>query len=311
MLTPQDPKRLKEIRDHAVSHWRRFRRLPAGWQSKWDKWELLFTFYYPTPHYFVLMPQIDIVVNVRYAIPGEARPLMYNNELEAFFFRMAERGTREDTTAKETPGQIYYMDWQGEELYSVEEAGMIKDIAQQMIAGDGIQGLKLKRLEPDAEGEKVLERVLERDEAVLPVLVEQYLGYTPAPSEELQNKLLEQSEEELGETLEGLAEQPSDEVRKEGSEAHEGIVKMMMEDMENPEDVEEFQEMLEGLKEFAPEEVKPLRDLLGLLKHTDPSRYPDLQDIFRRQLMSLEREVQEDGRVLSDLLIKAKNRSSS
>jgi hypothetical protein len=294
-----------------MAHWRRFRRLPLGWQSKWDNWELLFTFYYPTPHYFLLMPQIDIIVNVRYAIPGEVRPLMYNNELEAFFFHVAERGTREDTAANEGPRQIYFMDWQGEDLYSVEEAGTVKDIAQQMIAGGGIQGLKLKKLEPDVEGEKVLERVLECDEAVLPILVEKYLGYTPAPSEELQNKLLEQSEEELGATLEDFAEQPSDEVVKEGSEAHEEIVRMMMEDIENPEEVEEIQVMLESLKQFAPEEVRPLRDLLRLLKHTDPSRYPDLQSIFRRQLMSLEREVQEDGRVLSDLLIKAKSRGSS
>lgn len=303
---PQDPNRLKEIKEDAVKNWRRFRNLPAGWHSKWDTWDLLYTFYYPTPYYFLLIPQIDLIVNVRYAIPGEARPLMFNNALEAFFFDVAERGSRPDNAAKESPRQLYFMDWKGEELYLVEGASTVKEVAQQMIAGGGLDAVRMKKLEADEEGEKVLERVLERDETVLPTLVEKYLGYTPAPSEELQDRLLEQSEEELGQELDTLVEEQNPITAKEGSQAYEEIVQMMTEDIEDKEELEGIREVLDSMKQWAPEELKPLRDLLGLLKHTDPSRYPELQDIFRQHLMSMEREVQEDGRVLSELLLKVK-----
>lgn len=301
-----DPSRLKEIKEGAVKNWRRYRNLPAGWHSKWDTWELLYTFYYPTPYYFLLIPQIDMIVNVRYAIPGEARPLMFNNALEAFFFDVGERGSAPENAAKESSRQIYYMNWKEEELYKVEGASTVKEVAQQMIAGGGLEALKMKKLEADEGGEKVIERVMERDETVLPVLVENYLGYTPAPSEEFQNRLLEQSEEELGQNLDAPVQERNSATEEESSKAYEEIVQMMTEDVQSEEELENIRELLESMKQWAPEELKPLRDLLGLLKHTDPSRFPELQDIFRQQLMSMEREVQEDGRVLSELLLKSK-----
>ena len=134
------------------------------------------------------------MLNVRYGIPGEARPLMFNDALEAFFFEVGERGVRIDHSAREKPRLIYFVDWKAEEVYLVENAKTIKEVSQAMVNGGGLGGLKLEQLETDPEGEKIIDRVMEEDEDVMPLLISR-LGYTPTPTEDLVDKYLDESEE--------------------------------------------------------------------------------------------------------------------
>jgi hypothetical protein len=301
---------VRDIHEHARKYWRRFRNLPEGWRTNWDNWQHLLTFYYPTPHYFLLVPQIDILLNVRYGIPGEARPLMFNDELEAFFFEVAERGVRTDLAAREKPRTIYFVDWKVEEVYLVENAKTIKEVSHAMVTGGGLDGLRLKQLETDPEGEKIIDRVMEEDEEVIPLLVGR-LGYTPTPTEDLVDKYLEESQEILGGELVHEIEKPDAELARESGEAYDDIMRMLKEDVDDEEGLLETEELLDGMRQLTPQEMKPLRDLLSLLKQTDPSKFDELKPAFLEHLVALEREVQEDGKELGELLTEAKRKVQS
>ncbi|RXW17059.1 hypothetical protein EST38_g8805 [Candolleomyces aberdarensis] len=244
------------------------------------------------------------MLNVRYGIPGEARPLMFNEELEAFFFEVAERGVRTDLSAREKPRTIYFVDWKAEEVYLVENAKTIKEVSQEMVTGGGLGGLKLKQLKTDPEGEKIIDKVMEEDEEVMPLLVAR-LGYTPTPTEDLVDKYLDETEEILGGELREV-EKPDAELVKESGEAYDDIMRMLEEDMDDEESLLEAEELLGGMKQLTPEEMKPLRDLLALLKQTDPAKFDELKPAFLEHLVALEREVQNDGKELGELLMKAK-----
>lgn len=235
---------------------------------------------------------------------------MFNDELEAFFFEIVDRCVRTDLSAREKPRTIYFVDWKEEELYLVENARTIKEISQAMATGGGLDGLKLKQLAVDPEGEKIMDRVLEEDEEVVPLLVDK-LGYTPTPTEELVDKYLDKSEDILGGELAPDTEKVDPNLLKESGEAYEDIMKMLEEDMDDEESLSAAEELLGGMKQLTPEEMVPLRDLLALLKTTDPSKFDDLKPAFLEHLVSLEREVQEDGRELGELLMKAKQRTQS
>ncbi|KAJ2916706.1 hypothetical protein MD484_g3717, partial [Candolleomyces efflorescens] len=270
----------------------------------------MFTFYYPTPHCFLLIPQIDVLLNVRYGIPGEARPLVYNNELEAFFFEVTDRGVRTDISAREKPRTIYFMDWKAEELYLVENAKTIKEVSEAMVTSGGLGGLKMRRLNEDPEGEKLVDRLLEEDEEVVPLLVSR-LGYMPTPSEDLVDKYLDESQELLGEELLHDVETPDSELARESGEAYDDIMRMLKEDMGDEAGFLQTEELLDSLRQMTPQEMKPLRDLLSLLKQTDPSKFDELKPAFQQHFVALEREVQEDGKELGRLLMEAKRNMQS
>ncbi|KAJ2925059.1 hypothetical protein H1R20_g12035, partial [Candolleomyces eurysporus] len=227
-----------------------------------------------------------------------------------FFFEVAERGVRTDLSAREKPRTIYFVDWNAEEVYLVENAKTIKEVSQAIATGGGLGGLKLKQLETDPEGERIIDRIMEEDEEVMPLLVAR-LGYTPTPTEDLVDKYLDETEEILGGELAHEVEKPDADLMKESGEAYDDIMRMLEEDMDDEESLLEAEELLGGMKQLTPEEMKPLRDLLVLLKQTDPAKFDELKPAFLEHLVALEREVQNDGKELGELLMKAKQRKSS
>ncbi|KAF6747107.1 hypothetical protein DFP72DRAFT_1075752 [Ephemerocybe angulata] len=301
-----DPERVNALQTYAQTHWRPYRNLPPGWHSKWLNWDLHLTFYYPTPYYFLLVPQIDMMLNVRYAIPGQARPLMYNNAKEAWFFDVWPRDVELDLNSREDAARkLYYLDWEKEELWAVKGERTFKEVCRDMSQG-GLEALELEKVECDVEGEAIIDRVMEDDESAIPLLVER-LGYVPAPAEELSLNYLDRTEEVLGRSLDADEEVVPEDVRKESEMVYEEVLQMLREEMKGAES-EEVEELAESLKEMAPEEMKPLRDLLGLLRQTKGEKKGELGEVFLKQVMQLEKDVQEEGRILGELLLKEKKK---
>ena len=259
----------------------------------------------------LLIPQIDIILNVRYAIPGEARPLMYNNELESWFFEVVERGSEPDkrVDAADRPKEIFYLDWKQEEMYRVKNAQTLREVAQRITEGDGLGSLELELLTPSPEGEAVIERLLDEDPTVMPTLIDDYLQYTPAPNEDLLSRLLDETDAFLGSEEEVAPEielEPSEEVQAEGEEAYEEILRMLESDIADPEELAQAEELLETMKDATPEEMKPLHDLLKLLRETDPERFDEVKETMVERMKDLEAEIEQDAGELAELLMKSK-----
>ncbi|KAJ7752885.1 hypothetical protein B0H16DRAFT_780883 [Mycena metata] len=70
---------------YAQTHWPAPSVIPPGWSADWRKWDYLLTLFAFSP-YFLRLPQIEMLVNVKYAIPGEVRPIMFSTARESVVF---------------------------------------------------------------------------------------------------------------------------------------------------------------------------------------------------------------------------------
>ncbi|KAJ7056304.1 hypothetical protein C8F01DRAFT_1311057 [Mycena amicta] len=105
---------------YAESHW-----LPPT--VNWDYVLTLFRAAYSP--YFLRLPQIEMRVNVKYAIPGEVKPVMYSSEHEALVFavdredngdakpREAERHSDEE---EDGSAEVFYLNCRTFELYAFD-----------------------------------------------------------------------------------------------------------------------------------------------------------------------------------------------
>ncbi|TFK20268.1 hypothetical protein FA15DRAFT_137099 [Coprinopsis marcescibilis] len=315
-----DPERVRQIHDYANTHWPRHRNLPSGWQSNWENWQLLLTFYYPTNQYFIIIPQIEFVVNIRYAIRGEVRPLMFNDDKESLIFEVVERGAEREVASvnpkkePDNPRQLYYLDWDEEELYAITNASTVRELSKKMIHGGGLKTLKRRRISPDPEGEAIIDRILDEDASVVPILEEQYLGYHPTPSDDLSDKYLDETEELLEEMgLGSIDEEFEDidpELRKESDKAFHEILNIISPTVGDQEELEHSADILDTLRTMAPQELKPIADLFKLIGKMDPEHAPIVAEELRRHYQQLEREVEQDGQVLGSVLAELKKAKS-
>ncbi|KAH6915604.1 hypothetical protein BKA70DRAFT_1253241 [Coprinopsis sp. MPI-PUGE-AT-0042] len=319
-----DPQRIDAILSYANAYWRKYPNLPKGWSSDWPKWENLFTFFYPANQYFIVIPQIEFMINIRYGIPGDIRPLMFNNETEAFVFevverRFNERGEYEPVemrSEEEVERTLYYVDWQEEEVYTVKNASTMKELTKMMVRkGGSLDALELSLLESDEEGEEMADRVLDSDASVLPLLEKKYLGYMPPPSIELSDRYEEEAEQMVEELGLGSMEDEFDdidpEVAKEGEAAYRQLMQLANSMQSAPEEMEMTTGLLELMRDASPEELKPLSDLFTLLKSAKPEQIPIVAEELRKHYLELEREVQGDAQVLGQVLHELKKDRAS
>ncbi|KAE9397355.1 kinase-like protein [Gymnopus androsaceus JB14] len=139
--------RVKEVWPHPTVP------IPAGWSANWEEWDMLVSIYW-TSFQYLMLPQIEMVVNIYYAIPGETRPIIYNHD-GAFIFTIVDR-----------PSEFYVLNFQN--------------------------GTRIARLTcPDAPLTETSvvelaaysrERIMARDRSVIPEL-EKFLGYIPEHTE--------------------------------------------------------------------------------------------------------------------------------
>lgn len=165
--------------------------IPSGWSCAWESWPHLLTFYWFSP-YFLMLPQIEMVVNITYKIPGETRPILFStsdHEREVFIFTLVN-----------DPAQFFLYDCGTQELSKIlgvsTEDALIEKLGEGKEGGErGMGSLQLETLRPDAEGQSAIERILRRDDTVIPLLAEKFLDYTPEPTHPWDESLDAQNED--------------------------------------------------------------------------------------------------------------------
>ncbi|KAJ7486617.1 hypothetical protein FB451DRAFT_1227649 [Mycena latifolia] len=172
---------------YAAGNWAAPSVVPPGWSTDYKSWTHLLTLFAYSP-YFLRLPQIEMLVNVKYGIPGEVRPLMFHPARDALVFQIDVQSEAEDGTGG--GAQVHYLDCASFELWTYERGDVdtIDELVVLIGAAPTPEGVPLVRLEPDPAGEAALKRILERDESVIPLLEKEFLGYAPhatTPAEEL------------------------------------------------------------------------------------------------------------------------------
>lgn len=147
------------------------------------------TFFHPSP-YFLMLPQVEMIMNIKYGLKGTMVPVFFSNEKNASIFRL-ENPPGGVSTENE---KYFYVDIGNDKPVSkLEEVHNSVDLVR-MLEAQGVTGeLSRTALSPHPEGTSTLDRILERDLSVIPIASE-FLGYTPAvtePIEELPSAILE------------------------------------------------------------------------------------------------------------------------
>jgi hypothetical protein len=144
--------------------------VPAGWSCAWEHWSYLLTFYWFSP-YYLMLPQIEMIVNIRYRIPGETRPILFSNEQQSFIFTLVDDGRR-----------FFMYNIAEQALWEFMGVEDEESLVRRMDDDFGALESEMKKLVPDEEGEECVKRILARDETVIPVLAEKFLDHTPEPT---------------------------------------------------------------------------------------------------------------------------------
>ncbi|KAF7323771.1 hypothetical protein MKEN_00598200 [Mycena kentingensis (nom. inval.)] len=189
------------------------RYLPAGWSTAWKDWDYLLTLFAYSP-YFLRLPQIEMLVNVQYAIAGEVKPIAYNSDKDAVIFAVystedpeyqsdAEQSDSEEGGGGSFSVEIFYLNYRTFSIYSfdaehapnVPPPQSIEELVDLMTGAESPESVPLYKLDPDPEGQAALDRILARDASVIPELQEKYLAYEPRPTTEAE-EIPEQNEVE-------------------------------------------------------------------------------------------------------------------
>ncbi|KAJ7056350.1 hypothetical protein C8F01DRAFT_1155847 [Mycena amicta] len=113
---------------YAESHWLPPTVVPSGWSTDWKKWDYLLTLFAYSP-YFLRLPQIEMLVNVKYAIAGEVKPVMYSSEHEALVFAVdredngdakPREAARHEDEEEEGSAEVFYLNCRTFELYAFD-----------------------------------------------------------------------------------------------------------------------------------------------------------------------------------------------
>ncbi|KAJ7831577.1 hypothetical protein B0H13DRAFT_2113276, partial [Mycena leptocephala] len=137
-----------------------------------------------------------MLMNVKYAIPSEVRPIIYSDTRECVLF-WAEIPQDPDELPDAVPdgaGHVFLLNCRTFELhtYDATHAKHAPDIVEELVllvaAVPTPEGVPMLKLESDPEGEAALQRILNRDASIIPLHESDFLGYAPRatePDEEL------------------------------------------------------------------------------------------------------------------------------
>ncbi|KAJ7750104.1 hypothetical protein DFH07DRAFT_1062214 [Mycena maculata] len=212
---------------YAEAQWASPSVIPPGWSTDWRNWDYLLTFFAFSP-YFLRLPQIEMLVNIKYAVQGEVRPLMYSPTRDALVFQIDLSDG--PGVGGEGAAEIFLLDCRAMTLwtYDADQATNTPDTIDELVlligAAPTPEGVPMMQLEPDPEGEAALKRVLARDASVIPLLEDEFLGYAPRVTKE-EEELANVDEEDkarktkLAEAItraRGYVAQAEEELRLEG-----------------------------------------------------------------------------------------------
>ena len=120
-----------------------------------------------------------MIANILYRLRGETRPLFFSKSQSQFVFTLCDEPTR-----------FFLYDADKRVLFEFDNVAGEEDLVKKINEDSGL--LPLNVLTPDVEGESAIQRILQRDVTVIPLLAERFLGYTPEVTEQLQENPLEQ-----------------------------------------------------------------------------------------------------------------------
>ncbi|KAJ7103903.1 hypothetical protein C8R44DRAFT_808334 [Mycena epipterygia] len=182
---------------YAESNWPPPSVVPAGWSTDWRRFPYLLTLFAYSP-YFLRLPQIEMLVTIKHAVPGEARPLMYHPTRDLLVFAIDKP---ELADGPEGAAQLLLLDCKAFEVWTYDEdAGedapdTVDELCLLIGAAPSPEGVPMVRLEPDPDGVAALQRILDRDLTVIPLLTSEFLGYEPTPTERAEELVTADQEE--------------------------------------------------------------------------------------------------------------------
>jgi hypothetical protein len=247
-------------------------------------------------------------VNIRHAIRGDVIPLAYSNTREGFIFTTIRR-----TSPQQLSPPFYYIDWKTQQLFRIEEGKATSEKRMVQLLrdfGGGIDGMNLVQLRPDPEGDRLVQRILDHDDTVIPILGEKYLEYTPSPTEALLDHYIGEAEaltqSEGGE--EGVVEEQPEE--PETTKVLEDILESMRGKV--PEDQEEeVTQRLYELREKAPEELGELFEMAQKMDNMTEDQAEKVAEEIQDAMGNLMDEVSESSKTLATLLKETKKQNKA
>ncbi|KAG6842336.1 hypothetical protein C0991_010626 [Blastosporella zonata] len=127
------------------------------------------TYYWFSP-YFLMLPQIEMHVNIQYGIRGDTRPVLFSNERQAFVFAILGSNN------------YFFFDGPSSLLYRVKDVQSDRQLVELLAKGDEAFAAKLEVVQENQQGKALISRILSRDESVIPILAQKFLDYTPTPT---------------------------------------------------------------------------------------------------------------------------------
>ncbi|KAF7356025.1 hypothetical protein MVEN_00932000 [Mycena venus] len=195
---------------YAAAHWPAPSVLPPRWSANWRDWDYLLTLFAFSP-YFLRLPQIEMLVNVKYGIPGEVRPIMYCDgagkgkdkegdwvllsaeipaeameDLEPSEAQPEEAGVGEDGA-----GYVFLLNCRTFDIWTARRARRrrVLIVRPPSLPSPSPKTSPCPNSPPDPAGESALARILARDASVIPLLESDFLGYAPRPTERAEELL--------------------------------------------------------------------------------------------------------------------------
>ncbi|KAG6862560.1 hypothetical protein C0995_000108 [Termitomyces sp. Mi166 len=270
---------------HASNSWPPPPFVPPNWSCTWSEWEGLVTFYWLSS-YYLMLPQVEMHVNIQYGIRGQTRPILFSNERDAFVFTIVDSN------------EYFLFDGCFSALFRIKDVCNDHELVELMAQGDDALVERFEDLEESEEGLSVIQRILERDETVIPLLAEKFLHYTPVtttPGMESTSPVLQ--EEEIVKDME--SRDLDDELRKLDEE-----MGRLKDDLNSLLDGNQSKEETEGLMEGADEEegMRLMREQLAKFGNVTVTEVASEKDIPHEELERVKKETKTLKEGIDDIL---------
>ncbi|KAI4520866.1 hypothetical protein K523DRAFT_247261 [Schizophyllum commune Tattone D] len=172
---------------------------PPRIPGNWARFPYFMTYIPPSP-YYLMLPQLQMVVNIKYGLKGAVVPQMYDPKHEALVFAMR----RWDEGDVEAAAPRYYWlhcptgevsefllpDMSGAEESLAARWESAEESLTELLSAVSVQEAPQIPLEADAKGLAIIERIMNRDPTVIDVLEKEYFGFKISPTTEEQEAQL-------------------------------------------------------------------------------------------------------------------------
>ncbi|KAL1731262.1 hypothetical protein EV714DRAFT_209262 [Schizophyllum commune] len=172
---------------------------PPRIPGNWARFPYFMTYIPPSP-YYLMLPQLQMVINIKYGLKGAVVPQMYDPKHEALVFAMR----RWDEGDVEAAAPRYYWlhcptgeasefllpDMSGAEESLAARWESAEESLTELLSAVSVQEAPQMPLEADPKGLAIIERIMNRDPTVIDVLEKEYFGFKISPTTEEQEAQL-------------------------------------------------------------------------------------------------------------------------